>query len=477
MPDFLPAAPEIFLLAAVCLILIADLYLPEPQRATTYTLTQLALAGCFVLTLADLHPDVVYTFNGMYVDDTMGRVLKLMVYVAVAVVLTYGREYLSVRGLLGGELLALALFATLGMMVMISAHHFLTLYLGLELLSLCLYSLVALQRDSAVATEAAMKYFVLGALASGLLLYGMSMLYGATGSLDVGQVASAIRSGRGDRTVLVFGVVFIVAGLAFKLGVVPFHMWIPDVYHGAPTPITLFIGSAPKLSAFAFFMRLLVAGTEPLSSDWRGMLVILAVLSMAVGNITAIAQTNLKRMLAYSTIAHMGFLLLGILAAGPEGYSASMFYVMAYVIMTSGAFGTILLLSRRGFEADQLDDFKGLNQRSPWYAAMMLLLMISMAGVPLSIGFFAKLSVLSAALNAGLVWLVVVAVMLSLVGAYYYLRIIKLMYMDAPTDTAPLEARPDVKVLLSINGLAILVLGLVPQPLLALCAYSIRHSL
>jgi NADH-quinone oxidoreductase subunit N len=336
---------------------------------------------------------------------------------------------------------------------------------------------VALQRDSAVATEAAMKYFVLGALASGLLLYGMSMLYGATGSLDVGQVASAIRSGRGDRTVLVFGVVFIVAGLAFKLGVVPFHMWIPDVYHGAPTPITLFIGSAPKLSAFAFFMRLLVAGTEPLSSDWRGMLVILAVLSMAVGNITAIAQTNLKRMLAYSTIAHMGFLLLGILAAGPEGYSASMFYVMAYVIMTSGAFGTILLLSRRGFEADQLDDFKGLNQRSPWYAAMMLLLMISMAGVPLSIGFFAKLSVLSAALNAGLVWLVVVAVMLSLVGAYYYLRIIKLMYMDAPTDTAPLEARPDVKVLLSINGLAILVLGLVPQPLLALCAYSIRHSL
>lgn len=322
-----------------------------------------------------------------------------------------------------------------------------------------------------------MKYFVLGALASGLLLYGMSMIYGATGQLELDKIAYAIQHGVGNKTILTFGLVFLVAGLAFKLGVVPFHMWIPDVYQGAPTAVTLFIGSAPKIAAFAFVVRILGAGLPNLVADWQGMLIILALLSMAIGNITAIAQTNIKRMLAYSTISHMGFLLLGILSGSEGGYSASMFYVLVYVLMSLGGFGMIMLLSRQGFEADQLDDFKGLNQRSPWHAFLMLLLMFSMAGVPPTVGFYAKFSVLQAALQAGFVWLVIAAVLFSVIGAFYYLRIVKLMYFDAPTDDARIQPQPDANLLLSMNGLGVLLLGLLPQPLMALCLYSIQNSL
>ena len=400
-----------------------------------------------------------------------------MVYLAVSMMLVYSRQYLTVRGLFSGEFMVLALFATLGMMVMISANHFLTLYLGLELLSLSLYAMVALQRDSAIATEAAMKYFILGALASGLLLYGMSMLYGATGSLELGAVAKSIQSGAADKNLLVFGLVFVVSGLAFKLGVVPFHMWVPDVYHGAPTAMTMLIGSAPKLAAFAFASRILVEGLQPLVQHWSGMLIILAIASMAIGNLTAIAQTNLKRMFAYSTIAHMGFLLLGLLSGGIEGYGSAMFYAVIYVLMSLGAFGMIMLLSREGFEADTLNDFKGLNQRSPWLAFLMLLLMFSMAGVPPTVGFYAKFSVLNAVVQAGHIWLAVVAVLLSLIGAFYYLRIVKLMYFDAPESHAPITIGQDTALLISVNGLGILLLGLLPGTLMSVCAVAVQQSL
>jgi NADH-quinone oxidoreductase subunit N len=411
------------------------------------------------------------------VDDMMSDVLKLMSYLAVSMALMYSRNYLVTRSLFTGEFMVLTLFALLGMMVMISATNFITLYIGLELLSLSLYAMVALQRDSAVATEAAMKYFVLGALASGLLLYGMSMLYGATGTLGVAAISDAIIHGVDNKALLVFGLVFVVAGLAFKLGAVPFHMWVPDVYHGAPTAVTMLIGSAPKLAAFAFVMRILVDGLQPMVMQWSGMLAILAILSMAVGNITAIAQTNLKRMLAYSTIAHMGFLLLGILSGGIDGYSSAMFYVVIYVLMSVGTFGMIMLLSREGFEADMLNDFKGLSQRSPWLAFMMLILMFSMAGVPPTAGFYAKFSVLQSAVSAGHVTLAVIAVLFSLIGAFYYLRIVKLMYFDSPETHAPISIQPDNGLLISINGLVILVLGIVPSSLISVCAVAVQKSL
>ncbi len=477
MPNLTPALPEIFVLVMVSLILIVDLFLSSKNRFVTYALTQITLLGAAWITVSTHSAVPQYTFSNMFVDDAMSDVLKLMSYVAVSVVLVYSRTYISLRGMFRGEFFALALFSLLGMMVMISANHFLVLYMGLELLSLSLYAMVALQRDSALATEAAMKYFVLGALASGLLLYGMSMLYGATGSLNINQVATVIQHTTGNHVVLTFGLVFVVAGLAFKLGVVPFHMWIPDVYQGAPTAVTLFIGSAPKIAAFAFVARLLVEGLQGLVQDWQGMLVIMAFLSMAIGNITAIAQTNIKRMLAYSTISHMGFLLLGFLSGSLNGYSSAMFYVLVYVMMSVGGFGMVMLMSRQGFEAENLDDFKGLNQRSPWYAFMMLLFMFSMAGIPPTVGFYAKLSVLQAALQAGFLWLVVAAVLFSVIGAFYYLRIIKLMYFDAPQDDAPIRPEGDMAMMISTNGLAVLALGILPQPLMALCAYSIQRSL
>lgn len=480
MSDFLtlfaPVLPEIFVLVMVSLILVIDAALGDDKRYVAYALSLATLAGAAFLTLRDLAGTPLITLGGLVVDDPLSDALKVFLYLTVAVGLVYSRDYLRERGLYKGEFFALALFALLGMMVMVSASHFLTLYLGLELLSLSLYAMVGLQRKSSVATEAAMKYFVLGALASGMLLYGMSMVYGVTGSLALGDIAQALADGTDLRIPLVFGIVFVVAGLAFKLGAVPFHMWVPDVYHGAPTAMTLFIGSAPKIAAFAFVVRILGQGLESQVAEWRDMLVVLAVLSMAVGNIAAIAQSNLKRMLAYSTISHMGFMLLGILAGSQAGYGSAMFYVLVYALMSLGGFGMILLLSRAGFEADQLDDFRGLNRRSPWLAFVMLLLMFSMAGIPPTVGFYAKLAVLQSVVEIGYVWLAVVAVLFSLIGAFYYLRIVKLMYFDAPHDTAPIAASPDARVLMSANGLTVLALGVLPQPLMAVCVQAIGAS-
>lgn len=472
-----PAYAELFLLGMVCVILLADLFISDDNRIITYALTQLALLGCFLITLSTLAGPPVHTFSGMFVSDALAGVLKLTVYIGMAMTLAYSRAYLAARGMFRGEFFALSLFATLGMMVMISASNLLTVYLGLELLNLSLYALVALLRDSRPATEAAMKYFVLSAMAAGMLLYGMSMLYGATGTLDIAQIAHHIVHGGTDQAVLVFGLVFIIAGLGFKIGAVPFHMWIPDVYHGAPTSITLLLSSPVKFASFAFFMRLLVQCLQSMVPDWQLILIIMAVLSLAIGNIVAIAQTNIKRMLAYSTISHMGFVLLGILAGDNNGYGAAMFYVVVYVLMNLGAFGMVLLLSRTGFEADQIEDFKGLNQRNPWLAFMMLLVMFAMAGVPPTVGFYAKLAVLEAVLSAGYVWLAVVAVIFALIGAFYYLRVVKLMYFDSPQDEAPIRPYPDAQVLMSANGLAMLLLGILPQPLLVLCTYAIQYSL
>jgi len=423
-PDFAPASSEIFMLIMVCVVMLADLTIGQSRRYVAYLLTQVTLLGCALLTFKSFSNDVVLTFSGMFVDDTLADILKLMTYGTVSAVLIYSHRYITERNMLRGEFFSLVLFATLGMMVMISASHFLTLYIGLEILSLSLYALVALRRDSTEATEAAMKYFVLGALASGFLLYGMSMVYGATGSLQITEVAKAIRNGIEAKEVLIVGLVFIIAAISFKLSAAPFHMWAPDVYQGAPTAITLFIGSAPKFAAFGFVMRLLIEGLGNLASDWQGILVILAVMSMAIGNIAAIAQTNIKRMLAYSTISHMGFLLLGFISADANGYSSALFYVIAYVLMTLGTFAMIMLLCRNDFEAENISDFKGLNKRNAWYAFITLLLMFSLAGIPPMIGFYAKLAVLQAIVNAGYIWLAVVAVLFSLIGAFYYLRII-----------------------------------------------------
>jgi NADH-quinone oxidoreductase subunit N len=475
--DLIAALPEIFVLSMAMVVLLVDLFLSARTRYISYILTQITLLGAAFITVSTHVPAVSYAFNGMFVDDPLADVLKLMIYLGTSMMLVYSRCYITLRGMYRGEFFALVLFAMLGMMVMVSGQNFLTLYMGLELLSLCLYSLVALDRDNSRATEAAMKYFVLGALASGMLLYGMSMIYGATGALEISQVSSMLFNGVADRSVLILGLVFVVAGVAFKLGAVPFQMWLPDVYHGAPTAITLLVGSVPKFAAFAFVIRLLVQALQVLTVDWQGMLIVMAVLSIIIGNVTAIAQTNLKRMFAYSTISHIGFLLFGFLSGSMNGFISSMFYVSAYVLMTLGGFGMILLLSRKGFEAENLEDLKGLNQRSPWYAFLMMLLMFSMAGVPPTLGFYAKFTVLQAALQAGFVALVIFAVLMAAVGAFYYLRIVKLMYFDEPQDTTPLVVQPDVALVFGINGLAMLVLGLMPQRLMELCAYAIAHSL
>jgi NADH-quinone oxidoreductase subunit N len=474
MPNLIPAIPEIFLLSMTCIILLAVPYLSDKNRVFIYLLTLASLAVTAALTVTMHNPAPVYTFDGSFVSDTMGDVLKVFVYLVSAVVFIYSRKYLLDRNIFKGEFYVLGLFAVLGMMVLISAHSMLTMYLGLELLSLSMYAMVAFHRDSKDATEAAMKYFVLGALASGMLLYGMSLLYGITGTLDIGGVHTAVAGlDASKKIVLGLGLVFVIVGMAFKLGAVPFHMWIPDVYHGAPTAVTLVIGTAPKLAAFAMVMRLLVEGLGDMHDQWQDILMIMAILSMAIGNVIAIAQTNIKRMLAYSTISHVGFLLLGILAGSQVGYSASMFYAIVYALMAMGGFGMIILLSRAGFEADKLSDFKGLSQRSPWFAFIMMILMFSMAGVPPTIGFYAKLSVLQAVVNAGFTWLAVVAVIFSIIGVFYYLRIIKLMYFDKPEDTQPIESSADMKLVLSANGLGILFLGFAPSSLMAMCAAAI----
>ncbi len=487
--NHLQAFPEILLLVGTCVVMLADVYSKDERRRMTYYSAQVLLGLCFISTLFVLRESEGQRnllFHGLFVSDALGHVLKLMSYVAVSGTLVYSREYLRDRGLLRGEFITLLLFSLLGMMVMISAASFLTLFLGLELMSLCLYALVALNRDSALATEAAMKYFVLGALSSGLLLYGMSMIYGATGTLNIYEVAqhsARLAASNTERTFLVFGLVFLVAGLAFKIGVAPFHMWIPDVYHGAPTAVTLIVGSAPKLAAFAMAVRLLVNGLPALAQDWQQMLAMLALLSMAIGNIAAIAQSNLKRMLAYSTIAHMGFMLLGLLSGvvegnrlnAPEAYSGAMFYMLIYVLMTLGAFGMMLYLSRAGFECENLDDLKGLNRTHPWYAFVMLLIMFSLAGIPPTAGFYAKLAVFAAAVNAGYIWLAVVAVLFSLIGAFSYLRIVKLMYFDEPKESyASVRGRVTLRIALTANGLAMLVFGLFPGFLMQLCLVAIQ---
>jgi len=474
--NLVPVLPEIVLLAAACVILIADLFVPEPKRHWSFWLTQIALGAAAWTALATMQAQPGRALGGMVVHDLLADMLKFMATLAVSLMLFYSRSYFTLRGLFRGETFVLTLFALLGMMVMIAAGSFVTLYLGLELLALSLYAMVAMHRTSNQASEAAMKYFVLGALASGMLLYGMSMIYGATGSLDIVEVATALASGQGNRTILVFGLVFVVSGIAFKLGAVPYHMWVPDVYDGAPTAVTLLIGTAPKLAAFAFMLRLLGVALGSLWFDWQGMLIVLALLSMVLGNVIAIAQTNIKRMLAYSSIANMGYLLMGFLAASPDGYSAALFYAVAYVLTSLASFGMIMLLSREGFEADQLADFRGLNQRSPWWAFMMLLVMFSLAGVPPTVGFYAKFAVIQAAVDAGFVWLAVAAVLASLVGAFYYLRVVKLMYFDDATETASIAARGDASALLSANGLALLAFGILPQPLLNLCAVALARS-
>jgi len=469
-PDFMPALPEIFLLTMVCAILIIDLFLKDDSRGATYMLSLIALTATAFLSFSNYSQQTVTTFNGSFILDPMATILKIAICIVVIGVFIYAKDYLKERNIYKGEYFILALFGVLGMMVMVSAGNFLTVYLGLELLSLSMYAMIAMQRDSAIASEAAMKYFVLGAIASGMLLYGMSMVYGVTGSLDLATINKAVSTA--DRVVMSFGLVFIILGVAFKLGAVPFHMWMPDVYHGSPTSVTLYIASAPKIAAFAMMYRLLVDGLSDMHADWQMILIILSVLSMTLGNIIAIAQTNLKRMFAYSTIAHVGFIVMGVLSGTPAGYGASMFYAIVYAIMSVGGFGMIALLSRAGFEADNIDDFKGLNQKSPWFAFVMMAILFSMAGVPPFLGFWAKISVLQEAVNSGLVWLAVVGVVTSIIGAFYYLRVIKVIYFDKPVDTTSLQAGMDIRLALSINGLAILALGLYPTALISLCINS-----
>jgi NADH-quinone oxidoreductase subunit N len=480
--------PEIVLLGMACLVALVDLFVTSPKRTATYLLTMASLAVVAALHLSGLDSATsVYAMQRMVVTDAMGHLLSLCATLAVMGSLVYAQSYAGEREMLKGELFTLAMFSLLGISIMIIGNNFLSIYLGLELMSLSLYAMVALRRDNAQATEAAMKYFVLGALASGFLLYGLSMMYGATGSLDLGEVYKATLAGTINKQVLAFGLVFIVSGLAFKLGVVPFHMWVPDVYQGAPTAATLMVAGAPKLAAFAITIRLLVEGLINLAPDWQQMLMILAVLSMAIGNLAAIAQTNLKRMLAYSGIAQLGFMLLGFVptvvagntVSAGNGYGSSLFYVLTYVLTTLGTFGLIMILSRPGFESEQISDLAGLNKRSPILAGVMAVFMFSLAGIPPTVGFYAKLAVLQALITTNsplLLQISIVAVLLSLVGAFYYLRIVKVMYFDEPTDNAPvLEGH--ARVLLGFNALAVLALGILPSGLMTLCARAITLSL
>lgn len=487
--NWLAIYPEILLLAMGCVVALVDLWVTDEQRRPTYWLTQLTLVVVGGMHFHYFDQGITtYAMQDMVVADPMGHLLAGFACLATLITLVYARPYAASREMLKGELFILSLFALLGISVMLSANNFLVIYLGLELMSLSLYALVALRRDHAVSTEAAMKYFVLGALASGFLLYGLSMMYGATGSLSIPEVFKVISQGIPNKAVLVFGTVFVVAGLAFKLGAAPFHMWVPDVYQGAPTAVTLMIGGAPKLAAFAITVRLLVEGMIGLAVDWQQMLVVLSVMSLLIGNLAAIAQTNLKRMLAYSTIANMGFMLLGMTAGvvnastawGGNAYSSAMFYVVTYVLTTLGTFGMVILLSRQGHEAEEIKDLAGLAKRSPWFALVMTMFMISLAGVPPTVGFYAKLAVLQALVAtdvASYLWLAGFAVVVSLIGAFYYLRVIKVMWFDAPTDTAPLAAPGDVRFVMTLNGAAVLVFGVLPGGLLELCKVAIRQAL
>lgn len=465
------ALPEIFVLSMACVVLLADLFISDERRGLTHMLAVLTLVFATILTLRVMLPpgEVLHAFSGTFVRDRFGDVLKVFSYIILAGCFVYAKHYLRRFNLFKGEFYTLSLFALLGIMVMISAANMITLYLGLELLALSTYALVALDRDSRFGSEAAMKYFILGSLASGMLLYGLSLIYGATGSLDLAAVSAALGQGVGDSMLLTFGLVFVVIGIAFKLGAVPFHMWVPDVYHGAPLAITLFISSVPKLAGLALAIRLLDNGLIGLHGDWQGMLAVLAGLSLVLGNLVAIAQTNIKRMLAYSTISHMGFMLLGILAGTPEGYAAAMYYAIAYAIMSAGAFAVVILVSSGEREADQIEDYKGLARRNPWHAFLMLMILFSLAGIPVFLGFFAKWQVIAAAISAGFTGLAVLAVLTAVVGAFYYLRIVKLMYFDEPEETTPILAPVDFRAVLTVNGLAVLGLGIFSGGLIGLC--------
>lgn len=472
------ATPEIFLLAAACFVLLLDVFISDNYRVVSYISAIGALMATLFLVVASYGGDKTLAFNNMFVLDNMAIVLKASVLMVVIAAFVYSRTYLLERNIFKGEYYTLGLFSTLGMMVMISANTMLVLYLGLELMSLALYAMVAFRRDHSRASEAGMKYFVLGAIASGMLLYGMSILYGMSGSLELKGVAAYVASQNiMTDVVLLFGLTFIIVGLGFKFGVVPFHMWVPDVYQGAPTPVTMFLGSAPKIAAFAMTMRLLVSGMEFGSAGWQQMLIPLAVLSLIIGNLAAIAQSNLKRMLAYSTIAHMGFVLLGVLSANEPGYSSAMFYAITYAVTALGGFAIIIILSGSGIEAEELDDLRGLNDRHPWYALMMLLFLFSMAGIPPLVGFYAKLAILQAVIQAGFVWLAVLAVIMSVIGAFYYLRAVKLMYFDKPVETVSLQMTTGFNALLSVNGLLLVILGIFPGFLMAICVQAIRASL
>jgi len=461
--------PEIFLGCAACAILLIDLFLAQASRGISSALAILTVLISAALVMAQPWTAHTVALGGMFVLDPLAQVLKVVTLILVAAVFIYSGDYLKSRSIYKGEYYVLGLFATLGILVLASAASLLTVYLGLELLSLSLYAMVAFDRDSGVAAESAIKYFVLSALSSGTLLYGMSIVYGVTGSIEIEQISHVLRAGAAGNVGLLFGLSFIIVGVGFKFGAVPFHMWIPDVYQGAPTSVTLYIGSASMVGSLALIMRLLAEALGFAQHDWSQMITVLAVLSMVIGNLVAIMQSNLKRMLAYSTISHVGFLLMGVLAGTAGGYRAALFYTIVYTLMTCGGFGMILLLSRQGFEADRLEDFKGLNARSPWWAGMMAMLLFSMAGVPPFVGFWAKLGVIQAVLGVDLLWVAIVAVVFSVVGAFYYLRVIKMMYFDEPLDTTPIGGSGLMRTVLSVNAIAMLALGVAPAVLLELC--------
>jgi NADH-quinone oxidoreductase subunit N len=471
------ATAEVFVALMILAIMLTTAFVRGIARGLAYSLAQFTLIVATFITFFTLDAGSDFAFNNMFVRDQPGGILKLMVYLSMMVALLYGRGYLADRKLDKPEYYLLALLTTLGMMVMITANHLLILYVGLEMMSLALYALVAFDRDTVRSTEAGMKYFVLGALASGLLLYGMSMIYGATGgALELSAVHQAVASKGADKTVLLFGLVFLVAGISFKLGVAPFHMWVPDVYQGSPTAVTLILSSAPKLAAFALAMRLLAGALPELAGHWQTMLLFVVAISIVLGNLAALIQRNIKRMLAYSGISHMGFMLMGLLSGAGAGYSSAMFYAIAYALMTLAAFGMVVLLTREGFEAEDIEDFKGLNRRNPWFALLMLFVMFSMAGIPFFVGFFAKFSVLQAVLQAGHFWIAILAILMSLIGAFYYLRIVKFMYFDEPVDNTPLNVSGELQVMLSINGVAIALLGLMPGTLLKWCEGAMKTA-
>jgi NADH-quinone oxidoreductase subunit N len=465
-----PATPEIFLVSMTCVVLLVELFVRQKNHAVTYFLAQLAIVVTLLLTLRLYAEPRALLFNGSFIWDPIAGVLKMVILAASFFIFIYARDYIRERRIPQGEYYVLSLFSILGMLVLVSAYSFITLYLGLELTSLPLYALVALRRDMTISTEAAMKYFVMGAIASGMLLYGFSMLYGATHSLDINIVVSIISTiPLQQQLILIFGLVFVLAGILFKFGAAPFHMWVPDVYQGAPTSVTLFVGTVPKLAALGMAIRLLIDALPNLVGQWHEVLILTAVLSIAAGNLVAIVQSNIKRMLAYSAIAHIGYMTLGLLAATPNGYAAAMFYMIAYTLMSLGAFAVLVLMSKAGIEVEQIKDLRGLNTRSPWLAFMMLLIMFSMAGVPPSVGFFAKLGVLEALIAAHIVWLATLALVFAIIGAYYYLNVVKVMYFEEPEDVAPVNIPGDVRLAITINGLLVLGLGLFPSGLINVC--------